>query len=206
MEAGGIRTRNHPLIRRSNPSCSLGSPQCLMHLAGERPGQKSARRLALAGAARGKPLQRPEVTLPAALDAPITQRRAMRQRSAKSPRATSTELAKYLRAAASRRIEPYKRSEIKGGKGSHLRTLAGALPVRTGYGGHEVPLPGSLAALRVCVRTGARPRDKGWQGIVSKRSTPAYSLEAARACTHYSTLTCLTASTCDAPPLTTEAM
>ena len=60
-----------------------------------------------------------------------------------------------------------------------------------------------------------KPRDKGWQGthLVSvsfkgERRNPTFSLEASRPLwhAHYSTLTCFTASTCDAPPLITEAM
>jgi hypothetical protein len=47
-------------------------------------------------------------------------------------RATSPELAKYLRHAASRHTEPeYKRRETKGSMGPHLRALADALPLLT---------------------------------------------------------------------------
>lgn len=102
MEAGGIRTRNHPLIRRSNSNCSLGSRQFFMRRASkasERPGQKSARCLALAGTARGKPPQR------------------LRSTPTCSP-------------GRNKPCEMHR--ETKGGKGPHLRTLAGALPLLSG--------------------------------------------------------------------------
>jgi hypothetical protein len=141
MSDGGRRNSNPqpPADKRSNPSCSLGSPQYFMRCAieSERPGQKSARRLALAGyhACTMAYKVRYEVPLPAAPDAHNTHSERRRETKVdEAPRgATSSELAKYLRPAASRRTEPeYPRCETRCGKGPHLRTLAGALPLLGG--------------------------------------------------------------------------
>src|SRR5260221_7001320 len=91
-----------------------------------------------------------------------------------------------------------------------------APPVASHRSGPEVTLPAALDATNLARCTARqraaqdptyaplRVRSRAQRETVEGETKYPYLAASRRV--HYSTLTCLTASTCDAPPLTTEAM